>query len=74
MRNRKKSLVDGPIHSLIHEPPSREKLKQDIETALTVARRSTASVGKFDNQLPNEKPMKVKRKVQEGTALSADRV
>jgi len=44
-------------NSAVSSAPSREKLKQDISTALSIARKSSASVGKFDKQLPNEDPL-----------------
>jgi len=50
----------------ISSAPSREKLKQDISTALSIVRKSSASMGKFDKQLPKEDPISkgIKRKFE----------
>ena len=48
-----------PLNPIIasSQMPSREKIKGDLETALTVARQSSASLGKFDRKLPDEKKL-----------------
>lgn len=64
------SIIPSSVSSVIlyveHQfSQSKDKLKADLDAALSVARTSSASVGKFDISLPNEKPMRVKRKVGE---------
>jgi len=65
-----KSAAPNPL--VANAPTSKELLKADIETALTVARKSSASVGRFDHNLPTEKPPKPKRKYEPVVSATND--
>lgn len=49
----------APVNPMIAsaQTPSREQLKDDLEKTLNIARHSSASLGKFDNKLPDEKKL-----------------
>lgn len=60
----------APLNAVVAsgQTESREKLKTDLEAALQVARKSSASLGKFDTKLPEEKKLSQgKRKVSSFT-------